>query len=139
MRGFAQSVVTLLDRQDIAYGDVRVIQRRTEHLRMKNGELEAWSDDERHDFGVRVLVDGYWGFAAAHDLSPAEAGRTTIRAIAVARASAAVGGPKVRLAPQAPQSGVFAGPCIEDPFAIAPEDEARTAAAVDRTAAACPG
>ena len=121
MRDFAQSVVALLDRHEIAYGDVRVVQRRTEHLRMKNGALEAWSDEEQHDFGVRVLVDGYWGFAASNELSPAEAARTTARAVAVARSSATVGGPRVRLAPQPPNSGVFAGPCIEDPFAIAPE------------------
>jgi TldD protein len=123
MRGFAQSVVTLFDRHDIAYGDVRVVQRRTERLRMKNGVVDAWSDEERHDFGVRVLVDGYWGFAASYDLSPADAGRTVARAVAVAQASAAVGGPTVRLAPQAPHSGVFAGPCLEDPFTVSAEEK----------------
>jgi TldD protein len=123
MRGFAQSVVTLLDRHDIAYGDVRVLQRRTEHLRMKNGVLEAWSDEDQQDFGVRVLIDGYWGFAASQDLSPGEAGRTVTRAIAVARASAAVGGLKVHMAAQSAHNGTFSGPCLEDPFGIPAEDK----------------
>ncbi|GAB4250354.1 MAG: TldD/PmbA family protein [Thermoleophilia bacterium] len=123
MKDFATDTLSLLDRRGVEYADVRVVLRRTEHLRVKNGVLEAWSDEEELGFGVRVLAGGAWGFAAAADLDREEAARTAARALAVARASASVGGPRAVLAHQRPHVADVTGPVEEDPFALSVESK----------------
>lgn len=123
MKDFALSVLSLLDQAGVDYGDVRVVLRRTEDFQVKNGTLEAWSDEEELGFGVRVLVDGFWGFSSANELTAEQAARTAAQAVAVARASAVVGGQKVRLAPQRPFVTEVVGPCLEDPFALSSDSK----------------
>jgi TldD protein len=123
MKGFALSVIDLLDRTGVEYADVRIIRRRHEGFHVKNGVLEAWSDDEETGFGVRILAGGYWGFAAANDVSAEQAARTVSRALQVASASASVGGPRARLAQLRPRIASHASPFLEDPFSVSAEDK----------------
>ena len=123
MNRFALRIVDLLNRRGVEYGDVRVVRRRSELFQVKNGALEAWSDEEELGFGVRVLLGGFWGFAAANELTEEQADRTLAQALRLARASAIVGGQKVRLAPVRPRVTEDVGSCVEDPFLVSAEDK----------------
>ena len=123
MKEFALSILDLLDQPAIDYADVRVVRRREESLHVKNGVLEAWADEEDLGFGVRVLLGGYWGFAAAHELSAKRASAVVALALEIAAASARVGGPRARLAPQTARHEDVVGRCLEDPFAIPPDEK----------------
>src|SRR2546426_801240 len=46
------------------YADVRVVRRREESIAIKSGKVEGVASGESEGFGLRVLVDGAWGFAA---------------------------------------------------------------------------
>ena len=70
------------------YADVRVVRQLEEAITIKSGRLEGVAGGESEGFGVRVLVDGAWGFAASHSLSTAEADRVAAEAVRIARASA---------------------------------------------------
>jgi len=70
------------------YADVRVIRRLEESITIKSTRVEGVSASESEGFGVRVLVDGAWGFAASHILNTAEADRVAAEAVRIARASA---------------------------------------------------
>ena len=70
------------------YADVRVVRQLEEAITIKSGRLEGVAGGESEGFGVRVLVDGAWGFAASHSLSTAEADRVAANAVRIARASA---------------------------------------------------
>ena len=48
------------------YADVRVVRRIEESITIKSGRVEGVAGGESEGFGVRVLVDGAWGFAASH-------------------------------------------------------------------------
>ena len=48
-----------------SYADVRVVRRRDESITVKSGRVEGVAMGETDGFGVRVLVDGAWGFAAS--------------------------------------------------------------------------
>ena len=48
-----------------SYADARGVFRRSQSVATKNGNVEAVSDVETEGIGVRVLVDGSWGFAGA--------------------------------------------------------------------------
>jgi TldD protein len=130
----AESMSTIDNRAE--YGDARLVE--AEELRLYH-QLDR-DPDERLEksigIGVRVLVDGSWGFAAAPLTDAAVPARTAERAIAVARAGAGAG-PRVTLPPRPPASGRFQTEAGQDPFAVpAAERDALLAAAISAAAAA---
>ena len=55
---------------------------------VKNGAVDALADEERQGFGVRVLVDGAWGFASSARARAGRDGAGPRLAVDIARASA---------------------------------------------------
>ena len=103
-----------------AYAEARHVHTRSEALAVHDELVDAADADEREGVGVRVLVGGAWGFAASRDVSAAGAQDALRRALALAAAQPAAG---VRpLAPVAPSTGHWAGPCAIDPFAVPLEE-----------------
>jgi TldD protein len=49
------------------YADVRVVNNRTQGISVKDGVVESLNSSESLGFGVRVLVNGAWGFASSRD------------------------------------------------------------------------
>ncbi len=101
-----------------SYADVRVVRRREESIDVKSGRLAGVLSHETEGFGVRVLVDGAWGFAASHRLATAEADRVAAEAVRIARASATAIRRPVALDDRPPAHGRYETPCLEDPFTI---------------------
>ena len=71
-----------------SYADVRIVRRHEESIAIKTGRVEGVASNESEGFGIRVLVDGAWGFASSHILNGAEADRVAGEAVRIARASA---------------------------------------------------
>ena len=101
-----------------AYADVRVQDIETEELTVRNGILETAAHGSSAGVGIRVLVDGAWGFAATFDLDGASPERSAWLAVDVGRASAQVKRRDVVLAPAEPQTGTYQTPFKEDPFSV---------------------
>src|ERR671920_428684 len=80
-----------------SYADVRVVHRRDESIAVKSGRVEGVASGESEGFGVRVLVDGAWGFASSSHLSSNEADRVAADAIRIGKASATALRDRVRL------------------------------------------
>jgi TldD protein len=101
------------------YADARAVTRRAQHVATKNGEVESVSDGETEGVGVRVLVDGAWGFACDRRLSEQGARAAAERAVAFARASAGRAGRRpVELAPVAGVQGEYRTPAQRDPVDV---------------------
>jgi TldD protein len=100
------------------YADVRVVRRRDESIAVKSGRLEGVALGETDGFGVRVLVDGAWGFASSDTLDLAEADRVGALAVRIAKASATALRNRVQLDSRAPATGTYETPVTEDPFKI---------------------
>jgi TldD protein len=101
------------------YADARAVTRRFQHVATKNGEVESVSDGETEGVGVRVLVDGAWGFAGDRRLSEAGASEAAERAVAFARASAGrAGRRRVELAPIPAGQGEYRTPATRDPIDV---------------------
>jgi TldD protein len=113
------------ERGGAGYADVRVAERETEGLTVKNGALEAATSNVSAGFGVRVLVDGAWGFSSSSHLEPEEAERVTREALEIARASATNGGEGVELDGTPPITDTYRTPVDEDPFAVSLDDKLR--------------
>jgi TldD protein len=101
-----------------SYADTRVVRRLDESVSIKTGRVEGVASGESEGFGVRVLVDGAWGFAASHILTTAEADRVAGEAVRIARASATALREPVVLADRPPAKGRFETPVQEDPFTV---------------------
>jgi TldD protein len=117
-----------------AYADVRIVHRRDESISIKSGRLEGVADGETEGFGVRVLVDGAWGFASSHRLELAEADRIAADAVRIARASASALRHRVALDDRPPARGRFETPVLEDPFSIPVERKIGDLMAADHLA-----
>ena len=88
MRDLTDRALDTASARGAGYADVRVVRRLEESIAIKTGRVEGVASGESEGFGVRVLVDGAWGFAASHVLTAAEADRVAAEAVRIARASA---------------------------------------------------
>jgi TldD protein len=107
------------------YADIRICHSLEQSLSVKNGRVDGLTHTESLGFGVRVLVDGAWGFAASREMTAAEADRVAALAVSIARASALTGGrnTRVRLGPPVTSRGVYVTPIQVDPFAVSTEEK----------------
>lgn len=100
-----------------AYADVRVVHRRHEGLHVQDDALGQALTEESLGMGVRVLLDGQWGFAATAYLDGPGLENAVARAVEQARAARGLG-PAVRLAPARAIVDTYATPLVRDPFQV---------------------
>ena len=118
MKDIAEAALNAAQVKGAGYADVRVDERVQQDLVVKNGQLAAVSDDASQGFGVRVLVDGAWGFAGSDRLEKAEVEEVVARAVRIARASARVRSKPVDLGPPVTSRGTYRTPVERDPFTV---------------------
>lgn len=100
------------------YADVRVQEVDTEEVSVRNGVLETAEQATSAGMGIRVLIDGAWGFAATYQLDGENPAGLAHMAVDVGRASARVKRRDVLLAPAEAECGHYETPYREDPFAV---------------------
>lgn len=122
-----------------SYADVRVVSERHRAVSTKNGKAGTVADSESLGLGIRVIVDGAWGFAATDRLTRAAIDQTAAHAAAIARASAQVQRRRLELAPVEAYHAVWESPCAQDPFAIPVDQNLAVLLAVDRELRAVAG
>ncbi|GAC1367690.1 MAG: TldD/PmbA family protein [Actinomycetota bacterium] len=118
MRDIAEAALQAALDAGATYADVRVQEIETEELSVRNSVLETAEHASSAGVGIRVLVDGAWGYAATYELGGGAPRRAARKAVEVGRASALVKRQDVVLAAAQPQSGSYATPFTEDPFAV---------------------
>src|ERR671916_202544 len=87
MRDVALRALDTARLRGASYADVRIVNHRSEQVTVRNRNVEGLVVDESLGFGVRVVVDGYWGFAASNRVTTAEADRVAAEAVKIAKAS----------------------------------------------------
>jgi TldD protein len=119
MRDLCQQAVDTAVASGAGYADARAIIRRVQDISTKNRRVETVSDAETAGVGVRVLVDGAWGFACDRRLTDVGARDAALRAVAFARASASRGRERrVDLAPSPVRQGEYQTPGGRDPIDV---------------------
>jgi TldD protein len=106
------------------YADIRISTNRTQRMGTREAIVTGVMDSETSGFGIRVLVDGTWGFAASRDVSIDEVNRVARVAVAQARANRAAQRRPVELAPlDWTGRGEWRSPVEIEPFDIPIEDK----------------
>jgi TldD protein len=118
VRDIAERVLDTADSLGAGYADCRVVQRRVQVLEVKNGVLVRTTLSEDEGTGIRVIVDGAWGFAGVDRSDAASLDEAVGRAVRIARASARVSVHPVRLAPAVAAVDEYRTPVAVDPFSV---------------------
>ena len=139
MRDLTARALDTATARGAGYADVRVVRRLDESVAIKSGRVEGVASGESEGFGVRVLVDGAWGFASSHILTTAEADRVAAEAVRIARASATALRDAVDLSDRPPAIGTYETPIAEDPFAVPLERKIADLLAADTAASRVKG
>jgi TldD protein len=105
------------------YADARMVTEESESLTVKNQEMEGIDRSRSVGVGIRVLVNGYWGFAATARANDEEVARTARLAVAIARAAARLPGVAVRLAEVEPVVATWSSSVQVDPFTVPLEEK----------------
>jgi len=106
------------------YGDIRLCRYRSQRLTARDRSLSDLADGVSSGFGVRVLWQGAWGFAASPRQTPEEIDRIVALAVEIAKASHLTQQEPIRLAPVAAYTDRYATAIATDPFAIAIREKA---------------
>jgi TldD protein len=106
-----------------SYADIRFVRNKYESIEVKNGNVEALGSGGDSGFGIRVLVNGSWGFASSCFFERDEILRIADNAVRIAKASARVKKYDVVLSSQSePPRSTYESQYKHDPFEIAIED-----------------
>src|SRR5437660_11066345 len=95
MKEFISHALDVAKAKGARYADIRIIDRREQVVSVKNGNVDGIGDQYSQGFGIRVLVDQSWGFAASAYLTKPEIERVRNLAVKVARAGPRVPGERV--------------------------------------------
>jgi TldD protein len=122
------------------HADLRVQRMRTLGLRLRDGRTATAGDGTDAGLGVRVLLDGVWGFAATDTLTPDGARDAARRALDLARISRPLTTVPVELADEPVHAGVtWVSPYVTDPFAVPAAERAALLAGWSAGLLAAPG
>jgi TldD protein len=131
MRHIAERALNASQLRGASYADVRIVHQKTQSILVKNGHVEALSQDQNQGFGVRVIVSGAWGFASSSRLTLDEAVKVATRAAHIARASSLVKTADVSLGPPEVHVASYVTPVQIDAFSVPLEEKIALLLAAD--------
>jgi TldD protein len=106
-----------------SFADVRFVHSDTESLTARGRVLESVERADSSGFGVRVLLDGAWGFASSAGMEADDATRVAGIAVEVARASATAKSRPIELVDEQPRTATWQTPMDVDPASVSIEDK----------------
>ena len=108
-----------------SFADARIGRYRNNFVITREKQIINVVDTDTLGVGVRVLLNGTWGFGASRDLTKAGVVAATKEALGIAKANALPNADRVRLAPAPPvPDGRYVTPHTIDPFTVSIEQKA---------------
>jgi TldD protein len=114
----AKEAVEAATRAGAGYADARLVKEESESLTVRNQEMEGIDRSVSEGVGIRVLVDGYWGFAATARTDGEDIHTTAELAVEVAKAASRLPREPVRLSEVEPAVASWESPVERDPFEV---------------------
>ena len=130
MKDFAITIQDLLKQPGVEYGDVRVVHIVEENIVVKNGKIEDMRREENLGFGIRVMINGAWGFASSSNLTIVSADKAIKNAVGAAKA-ASLTGIKTEFHKEEAYIERYVAPFEKDPFSISIEKKIKLLLTLD--------
>ena len=121
MRDVAERMLDAAVAAGAGYADCRVVERTIQSVAVKNGRVNSVTELEDAGCGVRVLVDGAWGFCGTQRTDAPGVEAAARLAVRIARASARTSVARVQLAPAPALVATYTTPFDIDPFTVSVE------------------
>jgi TldD protein len=115
---FAKMALEEAKKSGASYADIRIAEILNENLTVKNGEPETINLSEEKGFGVRLIVNGGWGFASSVDINKEEINKIVKKAASIAKASASLKKREAVLVSEKAKKGKYATSFKKDPFKV---------------------
>jgi TldD protein len=135
----ARLAVDAAVRAGAGYADARAGTDESESLTVRNQQMEGVDRSTSSGIGIRVLVDGRWGFTSTSRTDDASVEGAARTAVGIARAASRLPGEPASLAPQEPVTASWRTPVSEDPFTVALEEKVALLMEATRRTGAVPG
>jgi TldD protein len=130
----ADMALALAKAAGASYADVRVGRNQREFIRARERRLEEFDATLTVGFGVRVLIDGSWGFAGSEVVEENEIRRAVTLAADNAGAARAIQANPIVLEDIPAYQEDWVMPMRRDPFAVSAADKAAKLAAINAAA-----
>jgi len=114
----AEVAISRAKKLGASYADIRINRYRNESISTREQQVQVVSRAQSFGFGVRVLVNGAWGFAASYVMTPESVRRITEQAVDIAKANAVYQRKPVQLAPAAKVVTHWKSAFKQDPFDV---------------------
>jgi TldD protein len=121
------------------YADVRFADYRRQSVYTREARVQGIDESEDRGFGVRVIADGTWGFAASSVVTKDEVVRIARRAVALAKVNAKLQREPVMLAKNEATRAIWETPIERDAFDVPLDEKIALLLDVNKTAMAVPG
>jgi TldD protein len=106
------------------YADIRINRYENQSISTREKRVTNLSNSESYGFGVRVLLNGTWGFAASNLVTKDEIEKVTKNALAIARANSILRKEPVQLAPVKAYNDTWRTPVKKNPFEVSLSEKA---------------
>jgi TldD protein len=123
VKALLEKACDLMAGSGVSYGDIRIRQDRRENINVQNSKPEHIAVDRTAGLGVRVIVNGAWGFYGTHRIEESAVEEAVREAVRIAKASARFAGQPLVLSPVAPAVGFYETPHRKDPFSVPLEEK----------------
>jgi TldD protein len=119
----ADAALAAAKKAGASYADIRINRYRNQNVSTRERQVLNVSSAQNIGFGVRVLVNGTWGFAASPLLSADEVVRVTNEAAEIAKANSLIQRKKIELVPVSPVKTTWKSSFERDPFDVPAEEK----------------
>src|SRR5215472_12474137 len=98
------------------YADIRINRYRNESIFSREQRIQRISRSQNFGFGVRVLLNGAWGFASSYQVTPEAVRRITGQALDIARSNAVFQRKPIHLVSTPKVAATWTSSFVKDPF-----------------------
>jgi len=124
MKQIIENMINKLNVPSITFADVRYTSTEYQVIYFENGDLNTFYKETNDEaIGVRVLINGCWGFAGTSVINNTEIDRIIAKAIKNAKDGSVFRSKKVVFNPIKPTKGSYAFTPVENPFQMDDEEK----------------
>ena len=124
MKKLVYDIINRLNLPKIEFADVRLTSQDTEFIYFENGGFKTISKNfDNISLGIRVLINGTWGFAGTNKFDKSSIDKAMKRAINNAETGSIFRKNKIKLSPNKAITGSYFFKPEKDPFLMKDDDK----------------
>ncbi|HUR44925.1 MAG TPA: TldD/PmbA family protein [Candidatus Saccharimonadales bacterium] len=134
MQKLADMALSIAKRRGASYADFRVCRYQNDDVNTREEHVESIHSSRDFGFGVRVLINGTWGFSSSSRVTEAKVDEMTRHAVDMAQANHPLQKQRVELESIPAYQDIWVMPMKRDPFTVPIEEKVQKLLAINSAA-----